>query len=331
MSLDTDQIVDRRRMRRKLTFWRVAAVVIALVAIAALGAGIARRTGVAGTGGNAIARITISGAISTNRERVEALERLGKSQFKAVIVHINSPGGTVAGSEQLYDALVKLKAKKPIVVVVDGLAASGGYMAAIASDHIIAQQSSIVGSIGVLFQYPNVSDLLKTVGVKVETVRSTPLKAMPSGLEPTSPEALAAIDSLVKDSYAWFKGMVAERRKLADGALEQATDGRVFTGRQGLDLKLVDALGNEDTAREWLAKEYKDKGITTDTPIQTYSLTRYPRLTELPFIHMAVAGVLNGLGLTSLAGRLEEWGTVQAIERLNLDGLLALWHPPGTN
>jgi len=331
MSLDADQIVDRRRMRRKLTFWRVATVVVVLLAVGALGAGLARRTGIPGTTGSSIARISINGAISTNQERVEALERLGKSHYKAVIVHINSPGGTVAGSEQLYDALVKLKAKKPMVVVVDGLAASGGYMAAIASDYIIAQQSSIVGSIGVLFQYPNVSDLLKTVGVKVETVRSTPLKAMPSGLEPTSPEALAAIDSLVKDSYAWFRGMVAERRKLADSTLAQATDGRVFTGRQGLDLKLVDALGNEDTAREWLAKEYKDKGITTDTPVQTYSLTRYPRLTELPFIHMAVIGALNGLGLTSFAGRLEEWGTVQAIERLNLDGLLALWHPPGTN
>jgi protease-4 len=332
MSLDADQIVDRRRMRRKLTFWRVATVVVALLAIGALGAGLARRTGMAGGApGSSIARISINGAISTNQERVEALDRLGKSSYKAVIVHINSPGGTVAGSEQLYDALVKLKAKKPMVVVVDGLAASGGYMAAIASDYIIAQQSSIVGSIGVLFQYPNVSDLLKTIGVKVETVRSTPLKAMPSGLEPTSPEALAAIDSLVKDSYAWFRGMVAERRKLADNTLAQATDGRVFTGRQGLDLKLIDALGNEDTAREWLAREYKDKGITTDTPVQTYSLTRYPRLTELPFIHMAVIGVLNGLGLTSLAGRLDEWGTVQAIERLNLDGLLALWHPPGTN
>lgn len=332
MSLDADQIVDRRRMRRKLTFWRVATVVIAIVAIAALGTGLARRTGFAGATTSSIARITISGAISNNLERVEALERLGKDRLvKAVIIHINSPGGTVSGSEQLYDALTKLKGQKPIVVVVDSLAASGGYMAAIASDHIIAQQSSLVGSIGVLFQYPNVSDLLKTIGVKVETVRSTPLKAMPSGIEPTSPEALAAIDLLVKDSYAWFRGMVAERRKLADATLNQATDGRVFTGRQSLELKLIDALGNEDTAREWLAAEYKDKGITKDTPVRNYSLTRYPRLSELPFIHVAVTGLLNGIGLTSFAQRVEEWGAVQAIERLNLDGLLALWHPPGTN
>lgn len=328
LSPNADQIIDRRRMRRKLTFWRVATVLVAIIAVAALGAGIARRTGLAGGSADAIARVTISGAISSNQERVEALERLGKSNFKAVIVHINSPGGTVTGSEQLYTALTKLKGEKPLVVVVDGLAASGGYMAAVASDHIIAQQSSIVGSIGVLFQYPNVTDLLKTVGVKVEAIRSSPLKAMPSGVEPTPPEAIAAIDALVKDSYAWFRGLVGERRKLAAAALDKVADGRIFSGRQGLDLQLVDQLGNEDTAREWLAKE---KGIDIKTPVRTYSLTRYPRLTELPFIHVAAVRFLDAVGLAAFARRFEDWGTVQAIERLNLDGLLALWHPPVRN
>ena len=115
-----------------------------------------------------IARIRIQGLIRGDHDRVEALDRLGRSSAKAVIVHIDSPGGTTAGSEQLYDALTRLKAKKPMVVVVDGLAASGGYMAALASDHIIAQETSLVGSIGVLFQYPNFTDLLKTIGVQVE-------------------------------------------------------------------------------------------------------------------------------------------------------------------
>jgi len=117
--------------------------------------------------------------------------------------------------------LVRLKAKKPLVVVVEGLAASGGYITAIAADHIVAQQSSLVGSIGVLFQYPNFTELLKTVGVKVEEVKSSPLKAAPNGFEPTSPEARAALDALVKDSYAWFRGLVKERRGLDDGLLEK--------------------------------------------------------------------------------------------------------------
>ena len=136
-------------------------------------------------------------------------------------MHINSPGGTTAGSEQLYDSLVRLKAKKPLVVVVEGLAASGGYITAIAADHIVAQQSSLVGSIGVLFQFPNFTELLKTVGVKVEEVKSSPLKAAPNGFEPTSPEARDALDALVKDSYAWFKGLVKDRRGMDDAQLDK--------------------------------------------------------------------------------------------------------------
>ena len=326
MSLDADQIVDRRRMRRKLTFWRVATVLIAVIAIVGVAAFAAIRSGVTGGATSGIARITIEGLIRTNQDRVEALDRLGRSSAKAVIVHINSPGGTTAGAEQLYDALVQLRSKKPMVVVVDGLAASGAYIAAMSSDHIIAQQSSLVGSIGVLFQYPNVADLLKTVGVKVEEVKSSPLKAAPNGFEPTSPEARAALESIVKDSYAWFKGIVAERRHLVDAALDTVSDGRVFTGRQGLELKLVDELGNEQTAREWLAKE---KNIDIKTPVRNYQLS--PRFGDLPFIHVAVISLLNAVGLTSVAHRLEAWGTVQVIEQLNLDGLLALWHPPLAN
>src|SRR5205085_7624014 len=136
-------------------------------------------------------------------------------------------------SEQLHDALRRLAEKKPIVVVVEGLAASGGYIAAMASDHIVAQSTSLVGSIGVIFQYPNVADLLKTLGVKVEEIKSSPLKAAPNGFEPTSPEARAAIEAIVSDSYAWFRSMVKERRHLDDAALERVADGRVFTGRQG--------------------------------------------------------------------------------------------------
>src|ERR1700754_1105712 len=244
MSLDSDVIVDRRRIRRKLTFWRVAAVAVAIAAIATLG--IIATPGGRGalvTSGS-IARVTIEGLIRSDQDRVEALERLGDSNAAAVIVHINSPGGTTAGSEQLYDALTQLKAKKPLVVVVDGLAASGGYITAIAADHIVAQQSGIVGSIGVIFQYPNVTELLKTIGVQVETIKSSPLKAAPSGLEPTSPEARAAVEDLVKDSYAWFKGLVRDRRHMDDALLQKVADGRVFTGRQAAELKLIDGLGD---------------------------------------------------------------------------------------
>src|SRR6202034_4517695 len=195
MSLDSDVIVDRRRIRRKLTFWRVVAALLAIAAVVTIGTlATPGRRGAFTAANSTIARVNIEGLIRSDQDRVEALERLANSKAAAVIVHINSPGGTTAGSEQLYDALVQLKAKKPLVVVVEGLAASGGYITAIAADHIIAQQTSLVGSIGVLFQFPNFTDLLKTVGVKVEEVKSSPLKASPNGFEPTSPEARAALD-----------------------------------------------------------------------------------------------------------------------------------------
>src|SRR4029077_1554232 len=233
------------------------AILVVIGAVVAVGAAL-RVPGtdvLTGQASGSIARVTITGLIRGDQERVEALERLGKSRARAVIGHINSPGGTTSGSEHRQDSLMRLKQRKPRVVVVDGLAASGGYIAAVAADHIVALETSLVGSIGVLFPYPNVPDLLKTLGVKVEEIKSSPLKAAPNGFEPTSPEARAAIEAIVSDSYAWFRGLVKARRQLDDAALERVADGRVFTGRQGVGLKLIDELGDERVALAWLAKE----------------------------------------------------------------------------
>ena len=324
MSLDADAIVDRRRMRRKLTFWRVSALLIALLALVGLAA-VLVPGGRLTVPGAYIARIKVQGLIRGNQDRVDALERLAKSNARAVILHIDSPGGTTAGSEQLYDSLRALQAAKPLVVVVDGLAASGAYIAAISADHIIAQDTSLVGSIGVLFQYPNFTDVLKTIGIKVEEVKSSPLKAAPNGFEPTSPEARAAIAAIVTDSYAWFKDLVKDRRKMNDAQLTAVADGRVFTGRQGVGLRLVDGLGNEKTALAWLEKEKK---VPASTTVRDVSLE--PRFSELSFLHVA-AWTFQAVGLSVIAHRIDEWGAVQAVERLNLDGLLALWHPPSAN
>ncbi|MEH2490307.1 signal peptide peptidase SppA [Bradyrhizobium sp. AZCC 2230] len=326
MSLDSDIIVDRRRIRRKLTFWRVMAALIAIAAIA--GFALIATPGAQGSFASAgsIARVQIDGLIRSDSERTRALERLENSQAAAVIVHVNSPGGTTAGSEQLYDSLTRLKAKKPLVVVVEGLAASGGYITAIASDHIIAQQSSLVGSIGVLFQFPNFTELLKTVGVRVEEVKSTPLKAAPNGFEPTSPEARAALDALVKDSYAWFKDLVKQRRGMDDTQLEKVVDGRVFTGRQAIDLKLIDQLGDEKTAVTWLEEQ---KGVKKGLNVRDYKLE--PRFGDLPFLKTAAAVTLEALGFGSIAHQIAQTGVVQAVDRVGLDGMLALWQPAASN
>jgi protease-4 len=326
MSLDADLIVDRRRLRRKLTFWRVVAIGVVLIAVVATAVSVRNRFGVLG-GRDYIARVTISGVIIGSPDRVQALDRLARSTAaRAVIVHVDSPGGTTAGSEQLYDTLMQLKEKKPLVIVVDSMAASGGYITALAGDHIVAQQTSLVGSIGVLFQFPNVSDLLDKIGVKMEAIKSTPLKAAPDGYEPTSPEARAAINSIIQDSYAWFKGIVQDRRHLTDAELQVVDDGRVFTGHQGIDNKLVDEIGDERTAIAWLAKE---KGIDAKLPVRPYELRS--RFEDLPFLHASALAALDAVGLGAVARRLDMLDGTGSVAGFNLDGLLALWHPANMN
>ncbi len=266
MTLPTDYLIDRRRLRRRLSWWRIAA----LGAIAFAGLALALKdSDLDGSGDKLtahIARVSIQGLITGDKETIEQIKKIGESdKVKALLLSIDSPGGTTAGSEKLYDELRRVSAKKPVVAVVGTLAASGAYIAALASDHIVARGHSLVGSIGVLFQFPNFYKLMENVGVKVEEIKSSPLKASPNGFEPTSEAAKAAIASLVADSYDWFKGLVKERRNLDDQELAKVSDGRVFTAHQGLPLKLVDSIGGEREAIEWLEA---NKKITKDLPVR---------------------------------------------------------------
>jgi len=320
MPLDADQIVERRRLRRKVTFWRTLGV-LAVVAAAAVVAALFASDTVPASSPH-IARVVIGGVIRNDAERVELLEAIGRSPARAVIVSIDSPGGTVTGAEQLYDALRRLSARKPVVAVVEGLAASGGYIAALGTDHIVSRRNGLVGSIGVLFQFPNVTELLKTVGITVEDIKSSPLKASPNPYTPTSPQARAAVESLVADSFGWFRGLVGERRKLSDNALNTVADGRVFTGHQGLELQLVDEVGDERTARAWLARE---KGIPETVRVRTWRTRRIS--SEFGWLMGAVRTAAEGLGLPQL-GALLSGSAQDALQRAQLDGLLALWHPP---
>jgi protease-4 len=264
-----------------------------------------------------IARISIEGVITGDKDTLKLIDDVADSHASAVILSIDSPGGTTAGSERLYDALRRLAAKKPVVAVVGTMAASGAYVAALGTDHIFAYGNSLVGSIGVLFQFPNVSGLLDKLGVKMEEVKSTPLKAAPNYFEPPSPEARAAIAALISDSYDWFKGLVKERRGMDDQQLAAVDDGRVFTGRQGLSLKLIDAIGGEREAIAWLESQKK---IAPHLPVRDWRRSRsLERLGILGFS----ADVADWFGLKGLAESLRHVD-IAAQSRL-LDGLVAVW------
>ncbi|MGE4371362.1 MAG: signal peptide peptidase SppA [Xanthobacter sp.] len=319
MSSDADQIVDRRMLRRKLTFWRAVGVLAVVAALIVAVVSISRT--VLPTHLDHVARVPIGGLIRNDRARVEMLDRIRESNAQAVILSINSPGGTITGSEQLYDALRRLAEKKPVVAVVEGMAASGAYIAAMGADHIIARRNGLVGSVGVLYQFPNVTGLLKTVGVSVEEIKSSPLKAEPNPFTVTPPGAREAIDSLVKDSYAWFRDLVGERRNLSGAELDLVADGRVFTGHQGVALRLVDQIGDERTARAWLAA---NKGIPEDLRVRTWRTDSFD--SQFGWMSAALSGAFSAMGLPQV-GTLLGGHAQAALDRSQLDGLLALWHP----
>lgn len=316
MVMRADDLIDRRRLRRKLTFWRIAALVIAAIGLASAAAWMLRED--FGTGVNHIAKVRIEGTITEDEELLERLEKIRKSSaVKGVILAIDSPGGTTAGGEAIFDGVRKLAADKPVVAQVGTLAASAGYMIASATDHIVARQSSIVGSIGVLVQFPDVTGLMDKLGVKLEEVKSSPLKAEPSPFNPTTDEERAMIRSMIMDSYDWFVGLIDERRPLTRSEVAAVADGSVFTGRQALQKKLVDELGGEDEAVGWLAT----KGVDGSLEVVEWKAKNGGWFLSSE----AVAGALARLvGLPDQgAALIKEFGG----ERLFLDGLLSVWQP----
>src|SRR6202047_3647463 len=321
--LFADYLAERGTLRRKLSYWRIAAVAALILAAAVAGLRLVGPDGSLGFRPH-IARLAIEGVITGDRETLKLIQKIEDSKAaEAVLISIESPGGTTSGAERLYGAIRRLSAKKPTVAVVGSMAASGGYVVALGTDRIVALGNALVGSIGVLVEYPNFAKLLDTVGVKMEDVKSSPLKASPNWFEPTSPEGRAALVVLVGDSFTWFKALVKERRNMTSEQLETVADGRVFTGRQGMEMHLVDRLGGEREAIEWLAQE---KNIPKGLPVRDWKQERtLDRLGILSFSARAA----EFLGLAGLSGALDR--AANAAQERMLDGLVSIWQVGGAN
>lgn len=304
MALEADQAVDRRRLKRRLSFWRAAAI-IAVAALVIVGVSRQRGTFTSLVERPHVERLSVTGVISEDSARSAALKAILKNdRVKALIVEINSPGGTVVGSEALFRELRAIAAKKPVVATMGTLAASGGYMTALGADHIVAREGTITGSIGVIMQSADITGLLKKLGIEPEAIKSAPLKAVPSPLEPLTAEGREATKAVVMDMYDMFVGMVAERRHLAPEEAKRLADGRIYTGRQAVAAKLVDEIGGEDEARAWLERA---RGVPASLPVRDVQIER------------------DSSGVLGLVG--ERIGKVLFSERLTLDGLMAVWHP----
>lgn len=263
MTATADLIIERRRMRRRLALWRILAIVALIVAIVVA---IATTGGFGGTApsGPHVARLEVSGLIASDRERHERLSEIADDDdVKALIVRINSPGGTVTGSEELYEDIRDIADGKPVVTQMIDAAASGGYITALAADHIVAYGGTITGSIGVVAQAPNIARLLDDNGIDVFQVKSSQLKAEPGFLTEIPEGAREAQQRLIDDSYQWFRDLVSDRRGLTGRALDTVADGRVFTGRLALENGLVDSIGGTEAVDRWLEEEH---GIARDLP-----------------------------------------------------------------
>lgn len=303
MTQESDRLIDRRRLKRGMVLWRAVAIVALVGAALAL---VVRFGPV--VDGDHVARLTVEGIIVDDPEMIEALGDVAEdSHAKALIVHIDSPGGTFVGGESLYNALRNVSAQKPVVAVMGTLATSAGYMIAIAADHVLAREGSITGSIGVVMQTADITGLLKKLGITAEAIKSGPLKAVPSPLEPLTDEARAASQAIIDDMHAMFTDMVAERRGFDNDVARRLSDGRVFSGRQALKRNLIDAIGAESEARGWLAEA---RGVPESLSILDVEIEREDD-SWIPDFRS-----LMGLG-----------GKVLFPERLILDGLVSVWHP----
>ncbi len=304
MTFDADGIVARRRLRRRLAFWRIVAIVV--IGVLVLG-GIAIAIGINPVGSRPhILRVAVSGIVVGDETILQGLDAAADDEsVSAVLVVVDTPGGTTTGGESIYRELRRIGDRGvPVVAVIQNVGASAGYMIALASDRIFALETSITGSIGVLLETAEVSGLLERLGVTAETFRSGPLKGQPSPFSPLNDQARDATQALIDDIYDWFLALFAERRGLSLEAARELADGRAFTGRQALALDLIDAIGGEREALQWLSETH---GIPGDTPIIDLDREDDPG---------TFLDVITGLTKKTLLS-----------ERLRLDGPISVWHP----
>ena len=319
MTLEADSLAERRRLKRRVSFWRTGAIILLVIAAVAYLASRQDHLMAQFDLNPHVARISITGFIADDRQQRKLLSDIADNeQVRGVILHINSPGGTTAGAEALYNSLRALAEKKPVVAVFGTAATSAAYLAGIAADHIVARGNSITGSVGVIMQWAEFSQFLQNWGVNFQEVRSGELKAVPSPFKPTEPAARALVEEIVAEARDWFVGLVAERRELRPIHLEQVRTGRIYSGRQALTLGLVDEIGDEKSALKWLTEK---RGLPAEIEVIDRAVNDESGSFLMKSLSWAAGGLLGGLvpGLSEF---------LSANRQLNhLDGLISLWHP----
>ena len=285
-------------------------VVVGLILLVALGAVVyfmSYRAGLQSSraGSNAfsltdkIGVVPVEGVITDSIEIAENLEAFGKDRsIVAVVVRIDSPGGGVAASQEIYDAVVALKKKKKVVASMGSIAASGGLLIACAADKIVANPGTITGSISAVMQFANLEELMKKIGVKSSVVKSGPYKDIGSPMREMTPEEKIIIQELIDDIYNQFIDVIVRDRKLPRQQVIAIGDGRVFSGRKAKEYGLVDQLGD-------LAAAAKLAGVLAGSS-GSYDLV-YPPEKRLSILDYVMESAANQLA-RSVRQKAETWG-----------------------
>jgi protease-4 len=315
VTFDTETVLDRRRLRRLMSFWRGLAIVALIAAIGAIAFTAAEETGL--TGNKQIARVLVEGLITDDRERLHLLKQIAEAkEVQALLVSVNSPGGTTTGGEALFEALREVAKSKPVVAQFGTVAASAAYIVGLACDHIVTRGNSITGSVGVIFQWAEVSQLLDKLGIKMNEIKSGPLKAVPSMFEPLGADGRSVTEQMVADSQRWFLGLVSSRRGINTAAVPGLEQGRIFSGREAVEYKLVDDIGGEAEAIKWLEDQ---RGVAKKLKVVDWK-PKHEGTWSWVRIASDAASRLLGFGSSRF---IED----PALAWMRLDGLVSVWHP----
>jgi protease IV len=318
MTLETETVLDRRRLRRRMSWWRALAVVAGIAAIGLLVFSTTDDIGLAD--GRHIARVSIEGIITEDRSQLKLLRELAESKHVAgVILFVNSPGGTTTGGEALFEAIRNLAKSKPVVAQFGTLATSAAYIAGLASDHVVARGNTITGSVGVIFQWAEFSQLLDKLGVKMNEIKSGILKANPSPFQPLDEAGRTVAEQMVAESQKWFVGLVAARRGIDTKTVSGLEQGRIYSGREALTYKLVDEIGGEAEAVAWLEEK---RNLPKGLKVVDWK-PKHAGEWSLFNISMAALGRVVGGRAGSEISRL--FDNDQTLARMRLDGLVSIW------
>ena len=270
--MKNDNFLVIQDFKKRITIWRIIAFVCLVSVIFLTTTNIFNTDKIKKFNNKYVARVSIKNIISSTSFLESKLKGLEKDEVIAVILDIDSPGGEVVSSERLYSFFRNLAKKKPVVSVIKGLGTSGAYMVAMASDYIISRNTSTVGSIGVVLETEEITELADKIGIKFTNFKSSPLKASPNMFEKITPDVEMVTNQLIDDIYDYFLSIFIERRNIKAIEAQEIANGQVYTGRQALEFGLVDKIGGEEEAIEYL----KDNNINMDdVKIYDYDIKKY--------------------------------------------------------